>query len=390
MARASLLDSPAPAAVSSSTPPAQPEGTLTELLSLLAASWGGSSGGIAKHAPEVYDIARAMTGFAGGQSGSFLIKPEWANEVFDKVRSYQGPFGRCRLGRTRTKEVFLPAYWETSRADGLRYGGVFGQWRGGGAAETETLESIASQPAMALIGFEMKRLMVYTSPISRDLAADALLLDTMLDVAVFNEMRFELEWAMFLGNGANSPLGVIGSPATIVVAKDSGQTAGTITTTNIDSMWKSLYGPCRRNATWHANDDCLAAIDEVATTAGWPQATYLPQGVGGNPYPLIKGRPLLPAEQLPNIGTPGDLVLADWSQYSFILHIMKGGAPELEVAVGLPGDAIESTKSEHLLFDTDSVAYKWKLRGDGKLMWPKPITTKNGLTVGPCCVIAQR
>jgi len=363
---------------------------LAELLSVMALTWRGGSEGVARHDPVAYGLYRALSGYAGGVSGGFLLKPEWAEEIFDKARLLDGPLARCLIGKTQRREFYLPGFWETSRADGQRWGGVWGRWRGAGSAEIEALEGIASQPSMSMVNFEVKRLMVYTAPISRDLVADSTLFKPMMDTAVFGEFRFQIEAGMLTGQGENFPLGVVYSPATITVAKDSGQSSGTISTANIDGMWKAIYGPCRRNVTWHCNDDTQAAIDEVASAANWPQAVYLPQGVNGNAFPLIKGRPLISAEQLPAIGSPGDLVACDWSQYVFVYHLLDNNVPDMEVAVGLPPDAVESTRSEHLLFDTDSIALKWKMRADGKLLWPKQLTNINGAQVGPCAIIAKR
>ncbi len=37
--------------------------------------------------------------------------------------------------------------------------------------------------------------------------------------------------------------------------------------------------------------------------------------------------------------------------------------------IGLPEDAVESRMSAELLFSTDSLAFCWKFRGDGRFLW---------------------
>ncbi len=177
-ARASMAtERPNPAAAVRPKPGSVQRGdaTLAEMLGVMSATWRGmAEGGVAKHDPDGHKIIRAMTGYAGGASGGYLIKPEWADEIWDKVRSYDGPASSCLWARTKlAREFWVPAYWETSRADGSRYGGTFGQWRGAGSAEIENLTTIASQPSMAQVQFLVKRLMIFTSPISRDLAQDS-------------------------------------------------------------------------------------------------------------------------------------------------------------------------------------------------------------------------
>ena len=58
--------------------------------------------------------------------------------------------------------------------------------------------------------------------------------------------------------------------------------------------------------------------------------------------------------------------------------------------VALPEGAVESTISEHFLYDTDELIIKYKLRADGKFIWTSPITNINGVKLGPCAIIAAR
>ena len=50
---------------------------------------------------------------------------------------------------------------------------------------------------------------------------------------------------------------------------------------------------------------------------------YLPaNGLSGSPFDTLYGRPVIPVEHCATLGTQGDIVLADWSQY---ILIEKGG-----------------------------------------------------------------
>jgi HK97 family phage major capsid protein len=356
-------------------------------------TWQGTHDGLARFHPDMYGIARAMTGQAGGSSGGFLIPPQWSNWIADKAREFGGPFSMCIQQYTNRREYFLPVYFETSRAEGARLGGIRSYWRGAGSSETEDMSTMASQPSLGMIEFLMKRLFVFWGPISRALESDTALVKPTIGEAVAKEFRVALETAMLVGNGLNAPYGITISPATVTVPKDVGQAPGTISQNNIDLMDSALYGPCRRNATWHCSDETLLAISKAANSASpaWPAAVYLPQGVNGNERPLIKGRPLICMEGMPPVGTPGDLVAVDWSQYCVCFHI--GANQKLsswEVSVGLPGFVVDATRSEDVAFDQDAAFYKFKMRADGKLIWPKPLLNANGAQVGPAVMIAQR
>ncbi len=342
-----------------------------------------------------------------GQDYGFTLKPEWATAVWDKARTVDGPLARCRIITVNQRDFVLPVYGESSRAAGSRWGGVLGVWA---TSETADLSQskFQSQPSAARVNFSCSRLIVQFPPMSRDLFADTDLIMPLLDYSAESEIRFQLEQAMIQGIIAG-PSGVVvpgsGLPAAGVVqiAKDSGQSSGTISETNITNMWKSLYGPCKRNAIWSCTDATLGSIDEVASAANWPSAIYLPQGVAGNEFPLIKGRPCIVNENCSAIGTPADLVLADWSQYHLcVRRVTKNDLSTLSFDISLPRDeghtgiialpegVMERSYSEDVFFLSDEVAVRLKLRGDGRSIWPSTLTTTDGSTVGWAVTIAQR
>ena len=108
-------------------------------------------------------------------------------------------------------------------------------------------------------------------------------------------------------------------------------------------------------------------------------------------------------EACPTLGTPGDLICADMTQYWLVIHRPKPAKePGMTFSVGvvpdefhqgliaLPEQSVESTISDQFLFDTDELIIKYKLRADGKLIWTSPITNINGVKLGPCSIFAQR
>jgi HK97 family phage major capsid protein len=348
-------------------------------------------------------VKRTMSGdIGGGALGGFLIRPEWSNEFWDKARSIDGPLARCTLRFLSSgREWHLPGFSEGSRATGLRWGGISGSWRG------ETLQPPSTQPAAGDIVFVARDLKIRIGPISRDLLADSEFIAPFLSYAAHSEIRFALEQAM-LRSVPSGPTGVLGvdgvTPSRGVVLVPKGTTpAGQILSANIDAMWASLYGPCRRNAIWTANDDTMLIIDQAATVYNWPQSVYLPQGVGGNAWPLLKGRPLLSNEANPVAGSVGDLTLADWSQLFCLIRRPTGGS-SLSVAMAPPADlghlglsvlpegSVETLMSDQApsVFDIDSAMFIFRLRADTQPIWSSVLTTATGATVGWSAVLAAR
>jgi HK97 family phage major capsid protein len=332
-----------------------------------------------RDAPEA--VRRGWNTYGGGPNGGFLLDTDLIGGIFDKARAIDGPLARCLLLPTTKHTAEWPVFDETSRANGSRLGGIKGRWQG--TTDDQSMTPYASQPSVAMNQFVPKRFTILSQPYSRDLLEDAPIAEAALEYAARQEVRYEIVNAMINGQGATHPYGVLNSPSTIAVSR---ATPSTISQADVDNAWSRMWGFSRRNAVWLANDDTLLKIDAVATTLGWPAATYLPQGVAGNPYPLLKGRPLLPCEQCAVLGSTGDLILGDWSQYALVVRTVDD---EATLSYASPEAFIEKRSADQFMFDTDSIVFRFKIRIDGMPLWKKPITIADGSqTASPFVVIA--
>src|ERR1035441_2286866 len=77
--------------------------------------------------------------------------------------------------------------------------------------------------------------------LTEELQEDAPALEAYCNKVVPQEIEFKFDDAILNGPGAGMPLGILTSNAPVVVAKDGGQTANTVTSSNILNMWKRLY-----------------------------------------------------------------------------------------------------------------------------------------------------
>ena len=127
---------------------------------------------------------------------------------------------------------------------------------------------------------------------------------------------------------------------------------------------------------WLINQDVepyLFQLNQAVGTGG--QLTYMPPGgQSAMPYSTLFGRPVLPTEYNNALGSAGDIMLADLSQYTLV---DKGG--------------VQAATSMHVAFLTDEMAFRITYRVDGKPMWYLPMTPfKGSLTKSPFVVIAAR
>ena len=128
-----------------------------------------------------------------------------------------------------------------------------------------------------------------------------------------------------------------------------------------------------RNAVW--------LINQVAEPELWDltignQPVYMPAGgLSGGQYGTLLGRPVITIEQTADdVGTTGDLMLADLSQY---LMISKGG--------------LETASSLHVQFLYDEQVFRFIYRCDGQPAWNSTLTAFGGNnTVSPFVVLSTK
>jgi len=254
---------------------------------------------------------------------------------------------------------------ESSRATGSRWGGVRGYWLGEAAALT------ASLPKFRQIDVRLEKVSALYYATEEEIE-DAEGLSAVLSQAFSEELSFVVEDAIWRGDGAAKPLGVFaaGSAALVSVAKETNQAAATLKTQNVLKMWARLPARSKMNAAWFINVDVepqlFQFVYEVKNVAGTENVggiaapIYFPPGTGGSKFGTLLGRPVIPVEYAETLGTKGDILLADFSQY---LLIEKG---------------MRSDVSMHVRFLNDEQTFRIIWRVNGQPIWSKAITPYKG------------
>jgi HK97 family phage major capsid protein/HK97 family phage prohead protease len=307
-------------------------------------------------------LVRAPTGASEADpiSAGFLVPEAWAPDIVESLYG-ASPMVKLCARHVGSLPVKFPAIDEKSRVDGGRWGGVLAGWSSEAATISPTL------PKWRLIDFLPQKLIGATY-VTAELLADAPALDASLRRMFAAELSLLAERAILHGNGVGQPFGILNSPALITVPKDSGQAAGTISTTNVAAMWSRMPLTCRANAVWIVNEDALAQLD-----AGNYTGIFQPAGSDGIATPRLKGRPVIEIENASPLGTPGDILLLDLSQY-----LVAG--PDPDIAVSL-----------HVAFVSDEAVFRFAWRVEGRPLWTSPITPFNGTaTRSPFVALAAR
>lgn len=303
--------------------------------------------------------------------GGFLVGTEQETMIEKKMHDSAVFAGRAnnRTIGAGANSVDFYGVRENSRASGSRFGGIVG-YR---VAEGQTIT--ASQ--MKFFKYNLKpekyAVLAYATD---EVAADATLLGQEIGEAAPQELAFLIDDDMLNGTAAGYPEGVLNANCLVTVAKESGQDAATVVAKNVIKMWARMWARSRANAVWFINQD----IEPQLTTLNIPigtggQLVYMPPGgLSGSQYGTIFGRPVVPTEFNATLGTVGDIVLADWSQYKLA---NKG--------------AIQTASSMHVQFVTDQMAWRFTARYDGQATWESALTPYKGTnTQSPFIALATR
>lgn len=304
-----------------------------------------------------------------GSDGGFAIPPDFRTEIVQKVMNEDSLISRTDQLTTSGNSLTIPVDetepWSTS--------GVRAYWTGEGALKTP------SKPQLTEKTFKLHKLAALVN-VTDELLEDAPALDRYLRMKVPSVFTYEINEAILFGNGVGKPLGAVNGPAKVQVAKETSQTADTVVYANVAKMWNRMYGASRRNAVWLVNQDVEPQIEQMYLPTGSNSGALVympPGGVSGAPYGTIKGRPVIPVENLKALGDEGDIILWDPSTY-MTLTKQGGGGMKTDVSI-------------HLYFDYDITAFRFVMRIGGQNWWGSAVARANGSnTLSNVVTLAER
>jgi HK97 family phage major capsid protein len=285
----------------------------------------------------------------------------------EKVFAEDSLLSRCdrmtASGNTITFPTDETTPWQTT-------GGLQAYWEG----ENDLLSQ--SKLALKETSVRLNKLAALV-PVTEELLEDANALDTYLRRKVPEKIDFAISKAIIQGTGVGQPLGILNAPCLVSVAKRTAgspdQVADSLEFDNIVNMYSRMYAPCRANAVWLINQDVEPQLFKMSfnALATEPVPVYLPaNGLSGQPYATLMGKPVIPTQACETLGDKGDIIFADLSKY---LVAVKSGGIRADVSI-------------HLYFDYDAVAYRFIMRIGGLPWWASYITPRDGTNYLSCFV----
>ena len=306
-------------------------------------------------------------------AGGFLVQTDFSTELLKRVYQTGVLASRCRKIpiSANANGIKINGIDESTRVSGSRWGGLQTYWL------SEAGTKYSSKPKFRQIELSLNKLigLCYATD---ELLQDTAALESIITQAFSEEFGFVIDDAIVNGTGAGQPLGVLNSGALVTVGAEAGQPAATILTENIVKMWARMWARSRPNAVWFINQNIepqLFTMSLAVGIGGIP--VYMPaNGLSGSPYASLMGRPVIAIEQCQTLGTLGDIILADMSQY---ILADKGG--------------MQTAQSIHVQFTTDESVFRFVYRVDGQPIWNSALTPYKGTvanSLSPFVVLATR
>ena len=288
--------------------------------------------------------------------GGFLVPDEYRATLWEKTyeaETFVNKIFRLPVSGTTVRVPFLK---ENSRVDGSRHGGIR-------VYRTEEAgQKTKSQPKFGKLSLTVTKQAGLCYMTDELLGDSAISIEPLINKLFGEAFAFALKRDVIRGSGAGEPLGILNSPALVTKQR---AVASQIAAADVVGLYARLYAPSRPNAVWLYNVDTISELTKMylATGSNAGQLIWTPAGGwSGRPFDTIFGIPAVPSEICSTLGTEGDLILADFTQY--ILAEKAGG--------------VKSASSIHLRFDYDETAYRFVLRNDGNAWWNAPLTPYQG------------
>lgn len=290
--------------------------------------------------------------------GGFLVPTEQEAGIDKKMFDSSVLASRCDTKQVTVGNSVDFYYREDdSRANGSRYGGIT-------AYRVAEGTEITASGALKFGKYTLKPkeyAAVYYA--TNDILQDAALLESEVMDAVPAELAFLVDDDIFEGLGVAGCAGILACAAMVSVAKETGQAAATFTYDNVVKMWSRMWARSRGTSVWLINQDVESQLYTMSLPVGTGgSAVFLPPGgASASPYASLFGRPIIPIEYAATLGTTGDVVLADLSQYK----------------LATKGD-LQTARSMHVQFLTNQDCFRFIKRVDGQSKWKKALTPFKG------------
>lgn len=303
---------------------------------------------------------RAQT-MGTGSEGGFNVPEQFRPELMSVPPQGAVVRPRARVipaGDPPDAKITMPALDQTNGAN--MYGGVTVAAVAEAGTKTETSAKFRE---VALEPQEVAGWIRVSDKLLRNWGAASVTLATLLRQAM---MGWE-DYRFVRGTGMAEPLGIIASPARIVVGR---QTASQVTWQDVRTMYSKLkFGG---SPVWIASQTILPYLMTIADAGSNNLFVTAFAGAAGPVPATLFGFPILFNDRSPALGSEGDLMLVDLQYYL----IKDGSGPFVDA-------------SPHVYFTSDQTVIRITWNVDGKPWLTEPLQLEGSAanTISPFVVL---
>lgn len=308
---------------------------------------------------------------AVGQDGGLLLQGETSVDLMTKGFNNSQVLSRTSSRTTMSQFVDIVEIDEDSMIEGSRQGGIRVY------TDKELALLTSSKTKFRKLRIEPKRLtgLYYAS---EEILRDVPMLEGEMSALFVTEFARKKQNQVLRGTGSGEALGVLNADAKVTVAKESGQVAATIVRENLIKMLARIYFLNMTSIAWFINQDTLPQLTKLTIDVGTGGSVTNDFILRADPTTgslgSLFGLPVIPLEQCSTLGTVGDVILADFSEY---ITADKGG--------------VDAASSIHVKFEYAQSTFRFLHWFDGQPRWRQALTPEQGTnTVAPTVVLATR
>jgi len=291
-----------------------------------------------------------------GAEGGYLIPAEMSSMIWMEVLESSPFFSQATLLPMESNNISVPFVFDEDRSTSGIHGVTIPH-----PTESSALADIS--PKFGLANLKLHKI-GGRCRVPNELLEDSKEAMGVLLPRIFSDaLSWRMQYEFLAGSGAGECQGILNSPATISVTKESAQAAATIEYKNIIKMWSRLLPSARKTAVWMFNLDCEVQIRTMSLTVGTGGSSAFVLNAASNLPETIFGRPVFFTEFLPTLGEAGDCVVFNPRAYAIGRKI---------------GQSLRIESSEHTRFENDQVVFRALTRVDGQGLQSGPITPHSG------------
>jgi HK97 family phage major capsid protein len=298
-------------------------------------------------------------------SGGFLVPQEQAAKIHAVSLENEIVQPNCYVQPMSSDSIKIPAMVIGSHGTAL-----FGGFTASYTAEAGTIdENSPKARSMELNAKKLTGLIRFTSELNADTPGGMGQIETLCGKG----LAWYRDKAFLKGTGAGQPLGILNASCLVTVAKETGQRKNSIVYENLTKMMAAMFAGSFSNSVWICHQTTIPQLLTLSLAVGTGGAAIPVMSESNGTFKLLT-RPVIFTEKTEPLGTKGDIMLCDFSQY--VVGLRSGMSFETSI---------------HVHFTTDELLSRIIERHDGQPLWDSALTLADGATtVSPFVVLGDR